>query len=272
MKRTLVTFSVVALMAFSLGGCEREKDCNVCTPYCDDSGCYNCDGSGCWQVENPPCQDELQCAANEVCTEYGCARPCSFDLDCGTGEQCLASGYCGPAIDIETPCTQDEDCGSGMICEDDVCIDGCQSDEDCEGGLICGCNYRCVEPEDSCGVVVCQTDAECGEGRICLSNADETQKICAYECDMADPVCPRGQVCDASVCMADPAGGTECAGMNSQCDAMAHCTELGCQCVNGYCYNLCESGTDCAANEICDFSGDPAGLLGSCKANYRPEE
>ena len=148
MKRTLVTLSVVALMAFTIGGCRQDKDCNVCTPYCDDSGCYNCDGSGCWLVENLPCESELECAADEVCTEYGCARPCSFDLDCGT----------------------------------------------------------------------------------------------------------------------------ECAGLNAHCDEMTHCTDYGCQCVNGYCYNNCASPTDCAENEICDFSGDPAGQLGSCKANYRPEE
>lgn len=271
MQRTLVSLSIVALMAFTTG-CRIDDNCDFCNPYCDDSGCYNCDGSGCWLVENLPCESELQCAADEVCTEYGCARPCSFDYDCGTGEQCLPAGYCGPANDVETPCEQDEDCGSGMICEDNICIDGCLSDEDCSGDLICNCNFRCTEPGTGCGVRVCTTDAECGAGRICLESDSGSMQVCAYECDMADPVCPRGKVCDDSVCVDDPVGGTECEGMNSHCDDLQHCTEFSCQCVNGYCYSLCESSADCDFGEICDFGGDPTAQIGQCKANYRPEE
>lgn len=272
MKRTLFSLSIVALMAFS-SGCRKDDDCNVCTPYCDDSGCYNCDGSGCWLVENLPCASGAECSAGEVCTDYGCARPCSFDYDCGTGERCLAAGYCGPADDIETPCEQDEDCGSGMICEGNVCIDGCQSDEDCAGDLVCAaCNHRCVEPGEECGIRECTTDAECGEDRVCFESDDGATKICVFECDMANPSCPHGQVCNDSICVEDPVGGTECEGMNSQCDVLAQCTEFGCQCVNGYCQSLCESIEDCSIGQICDFGLDPAAQIGQCKANYRPEE
>jgi len=261
MKRTVVFLSIVALMAFTTG-CRKDDDCNFCNPYCDDSGCYNCDGSGCWLVENQPCESELQCAADEVCTEYGCARPCSFDSECGLNERCLPAGYCGPAEDIAQPCDIDDDCAHGMICEDNICIEGCTSDDECGTDEVCTSCGRC-QPSDNpvCGEYkeYCADSAECGDGRVCTDLAR-----CAYECDLADPVCPRGQVCADSVCIDDPApANPECI-YTVECADVPICETLGCQCVNQYCQPLCDTVEDCGFGQICD--------LGLCKANYRPEE
>jgi len=262
MRRYLVIVCTAALLATAATGCRTSEDCDDCQPYCDDSGCYNCDGNGCWWVPNEPCVGTEQCAANEVCTEYGCARACSFDSDCGLNERCTAGGYCGPAEDIATPCDIDEDCAHGMICEENICIEGCTSDDDCSGDDVCAACGRC-QPADNpvCGEYkeYCQDAAECGDGRTCTELAR-----CAFECEMSNPVCPRGQVCVADVCTDDPdPQSVEC--LNSvDCASVAHCDALGCLCVNSYCQPLCDTIEDCGFGQICD--------LGLCKANYRPEE
>ena len=80
----------------------------------------------------------------------------------------------------------DDDCAHGLICEDNVCIQGCVSDEECGDGMVCAACGRC-QPEENpvCGEYkeYCTTAAECGDGRTCTELAR-----CAYECDMADPV------------------------------------------------------------------------------------
>ncbi|MDY0003075.1 MAG: hypothetical protein RBU30_17380 [Polyangia bacterium] len=263
MNRLLVSLGLIVLVASLASGCRRQKECDLCPGYCDDSGCYACnDDDFCWPVQNPPCGDGEICEANEYCAPWGCAIVCSFDTDCNVGEQCLPAGYCGPADDVDTPCVSHEDCGNGMFCHDGVCDEACQSDDDCPGDWVCAACGECQPPDNPvCGEypTLCSDNAECGEGRICTSLGR-----CAFSCETTDPVCPHGQVCLESVCTDDPAPtSTECI-TSVDCDSIAACQTLGCLCVNTYCQTLCDQDADCGWGQFCH--------LGICKADFRPEE
>lgn len=263
MKRHLAAFGLVALMAVAVTGCRRTSECNLCPGYCDDSGCYACNSDDfCWPVDNPPCGTGQACGANEFCAEWGCAGVCSFDADCAVGERCLPEGYCGPEDDVTTPCTVNEDCGNGMICHNGLCEEGCQSDDECPGDWVCAPCGECQPPENPvCGDYqeLCTTNAECGAGRVCNNEAR-----CAYSCDMAAPQCPVGQVCEASVCIDDPAPASPQCVTSVDCDARTECATHGCLCVNTYCQSLCDADTDCGWGQFCH--------LGICKADFRPGE
>ncbi len=89
------------------------------------------------------CQDDLECAANEICTAGVCEdRPeCLLDQDCGQQEVCL-NGRCS----FSPECVSDRDCADGYECIGDRCFEAicrdpqdCAEDEICDGGL-------CVDP------------------------------------------------------------------------------------------------------------------------------
>lgn len=265
MKRLIIVPSLLATVLLTTVGCGPDSTCCHRSNYCDDSGCFACDDSGCWPVPNDPCVNGLECGADEVCTDYGCARVCSFDTDCAAGEACLQAGYCGPAQVDGDPCAVDDDCTHGMICEDNVCVTGCQSDDECSEfgeGWVCTSCGRCQPPEQpTCGEwkILCETNEECGAGRLCTELAR-----CAYTCDETSPVCPLGQVCAAGVCVEDPDPAQPQCLFSSDCSTQAACTDNGCLCVNTYCRSLCDTTTDCGWGELCD--------MGLCVPNYRPGE
>lgn len=260
MKRLPISVLISVALIATAAGCRDRDDCNL--GYCDDSGCYDCDG---FPIPNNPCQGQEQCESDEICTQFGCSQVCSHDSDCGLGEVCLPEGYCGPAEPAGSECENDDDCNHGMICEDNVCVEGCQSDDDCQSegeGWVCASCGRCQPPDSpTCGETktYCTDSDQCGDGRTCT-----TLKFCAYECNMSDPLCPRGQICQDSVCVDDPdPQSPECV-FSADCGSQTHCQDLGCLCVNSYCRPMCASVEDCGWGEICD--------LGLCVANYRPEE
>jgi hypothetical protein len=265
MNRLSIVVGFALSAAFLAAGCHSHDDCCSRAGYCNDSGCYACDEDGCWPVENAPCRTDGQiCAGDETCTEYGCARLCTFETDCALGEKCLEAGYCGPASVDGDECTTDDDCAHGLICEGNVCIQGCQHDEECQDegeGWVCTACGRCAPPESpTCGEwkTFCDTDPECGEGRVCTELSR-----CTYTCETTDPLCPLGQVCIDGECADDPAPAEPECVFSTDCTANALCTENGCLCVNSYCHPLCTVEDDCGWGEICD--------LGLCVANYRPE-
>jgi hypothetical protein len=268
MKRLFVVPSLMVALMVNATGCPDNECCGR-TGYCDDSGCYACDDTGyCWPVPNDPCSAAgTACAADEVCTEYGCAKVCSFDTDCAAGEQCLATGYCGPALVEGDPCTTDDNCVHGYICEGGVCISGCQSDEDCSTfgtGWVCTSCGRCAPPEQpTCGEwkTFCSTAEECGAGRTCTDLAR-----CAYTCDPLSPQCPLGQICDPAIttCVEDPSPTDPQCIYSADCAELPACTAAGCLCVNSYCHPLCTATAECGWGEVCD--------MGLCVPNYRPGE
>jgi len=140
------------------------------------------------------CEQNLNCPADQVCTDGKCAA-----------RLCLDSSTCP----METFCSD----------EDGTCKGGCQGDRDCypyhrcdedgrcvENGcrntsLDCGLGQFCNELTGECfdaGGAYCHTcevDSDCGGSSFCLDiGAPGGQRYCLVDCSMGQE-CPRGYPC-----------------------------------------------------------------------------
>ncbi|HEY3356229.1 MAG TPA: hypothetical protein VGQ83_23455 [Polyangia bacterium] len=282
--KTFIVASV-GLAVLGMSGCSGCDGATYYPGYCDTTGCYACNGPNeCWQVSHPACGTDLECAANEKCTDIGCALPCTSDAQCVNGEVCDGTtDFCAPpgvtpnvidpntnnthnTVPVPESCTTDEECqraNPALVCDNGKCIDACTSDADCPADYVCAPCGKCT-PKDTptCGDARNYCDAtqatSCGPNRACLTGH------CHLTCDGQSP-CPIGQVCTSGVCVDDPAP------VSPQCTYNAQCSALGMSavCVNGYCHPTCTADNQCGLAEFCSTGG---GAQGVCMPDYRPAQ
>jgi len=158
----------------------------------------------------PPCgTGEFRCASREVCVEGVCIDAACANKDCPSGSVCRA-GTCVSACD-------DVACPYGATCRNGVCVDVCEGVQ-CDPGFVCearassdgatlvgvctSCDCRGCDDGQTCSAHQCVDNAckdkTCNTGSHCVAGE------CVDNC--ADARCPKGDVCQAGVCIGDPNG------------------------------------------------------------------
>jgi hypothetical protein len=136
------------------------------------------------------CEEELRCAPDGRCVEWGACTPCDGNWKCGSGASCQSLPEGGSA-----------------------CVEDCQDNDDCENGLTCQAGQCLPDParfQGGCQAyrqlgMACDGDARCRDlglvNGLCLASA------CTYLCT-SDRDCPDSFACRAStagnVCQPHP--------------------------------------------------------------------
>ena len=149
----------------------------------------------------PECQNDSNCAADEICQNGHCVvkpiptDPCE-NVECFNGGKCdggscdCVNGYTGTNCEIEPDCNDSKPCTSPKQCENYICV--CPKIANCKtlNNSTCECN-KC---EDGFEVV----DGKCVEVSRCAADAPVQ---CGTSC------CPENSTCDGDKCCL---GGTCC--------------------------------------------------------------
>ena len=154
------------------------------------------------------CMGEFGCAAGLACSDEGlCVESACVDVECEAGEICRAGTCTGPCTGVTCPgdqlcragrCVDPCDgvtCDDGRVCDRGICRDRCDC-EGCADGLACDTGTGTCETSACVGV-----DCTSMPGTVCRDGA------CVDAC--AGAVCPRGQICEAAACVADPDFGAD---------------------------------------------------------------
>ncbi len=173
--------------------CTENIDCDPEAPYCHEHRCIPCSLGGddlCREMhdedwvceEGPSCQQgcpSQPCEHGVICRGGHCAS-CVENAECralGEGLICL-EGRC-----ISPGCQEESDCGAGLICQNEICIQGCNPSSclrDCGAeapkvcsGDICLCltgGFNAVgQPSQPTGVEGCKASARTEDGTtLCL--------------------------------------------------------------------------------------------------------
>ena len=199
-------------------GCQTTPDGNVCYDDCwNERGQCVPSGSSCFELPPELCLNDPRCELAE-----GGGMPCDCmpdDPSCGC--QAPASQMCVPRA---TACAADLDCADGQHCEQVTTCPPC----DPSGGLGCAApcyvEGRCVDGAPP--PLRCQLDVDCPAGQACIEVS----------------------ICETCPAQPEPAPGTDPA-PPAPCDPLCY--------VEGVCANVgasCWADSDCAGNELCDFS------------------
>ncbi|MEM6533603.1 MAG: PPC domain-containing protein [Myxococcota bacterium] len=264
--------------------CERDAECPVERPVCDDSGsCVECAG-------------DSDCLCNEVCSESSClplgvvaglldladgtelppvenghgvweGTPgeddyrfldfCNSDLDCpGVSDICNPfTRGCVPASEAQLACPLSGECPAGLACD--------PASNRCLPAAVCRTNGNCCNQEaTSCQVV------GAGGLSLCLAVANECTPPAEVEseCPFRPAVqgeCPNGtDFCNASgrcvECVCDLDCGDRVCAVDGTCvgcrndDDCNTANNEACDTVAGSCTARCNSTDDCPADEFCD--------------------
>ncbi len=161
----------------------------------------------------------------------------------------------------EPACT-DEGCGEGMICEGDVCVEGCRDTDGCPDGTICdeGQCKECTGDDDCTLGTICE-DTQCVdgcrdddgcmpglicEGEACVAGCRDDEgcmpgQICQDEACVEgcrdDAACPMGQICEGETCA-------------DGCRDDAGCGE-GLICQDEACVEGCREDAACPEGQLC---------------------
>ena len=257
MTRTAILLAVIASTA-----CTGTNRTAVTRTYCDTTGCYQCnDTNTCWLIDNAACESDLNCGGDQQCTTVGCCSICDSNSDCESDESCN-NGFCvpvgfsnvqakGTGGSGEDECKSTADCPAEKVCSQGRCTPKCAADEHCGPAEICAPCGKC-QPDNvpvSCGEEpsFCdRTTKPCGSGKQCRS------RRCHFTCTDSS-TCPLGQICDASICIDDPAPTDPECTFDFECDG---------RCINGTCHASCRTSDDCETNLVC--------LQEICRVDYRP--
>jgi len=248
------------------------------------------------------CLSDDQCAAGEVCNPNGSCEPgcrdergrCELGFFCKEGSACVE-------------CRTDLECGPGRLCQRDACVPGCSAQHPvCPSGLSCDesqgrcvtctTNAQCTTPglpvcnpaTNTCvgcvmngdcttpgapfcdpstkTCVACVQDAQCPRGQLCQAN------VCVNGCTPNQP-CPMGQVCSAGGQCVQCTSDAQCGGATPKCDVASNrcvqCLPSNDTCPMGEycrpdftCERGCKTGTDCPSG-VCL----PNRSCGSCTAD-----
>ncbi|KAK4455250.1 hypothetical protein QBC34DRAFT_66456 [Podospora aff. communis PSN243] len=173
---------------------------------------WGCSGWKC-SAQNP-CQGDLDCNGNSVCSActWGCqgwkcssSSPCKDQLQCvsGTCQKC-SWGCLGWSCSASSPCSGEFECVSGTCkpctwgCHGWSCSKSspCKGVNQCESGVCKPCTWGC--PGWQCSASSpCQGDLEC-KGGTC---GDCTWGCLGWSCSASQP-CKSGRVCSNGVCRA----------------------------------------------------------------------
>lgn len=202
------------------------------------------DGDG-----EPACQDDTDCAEQEVCLRppadrSQCVADCTGDSSiCSETESCT-SRY--------EPNPQEEDRGE-LVCFPATVR--CEARSDCPAGMVCDeMTGRCAQPDVS---DECDFDTDCGPGEICMQPSQDANR-CVADCSDDATVCedavncvPRYALAGAtSMCLPDDV----LCSSNEGCPGSVRCAD------SGFCEAdaqpvECDSDVNCPIGEIC-FEGE----------------
>ncbi len=182
--------------------CRYTGDCNndaVCAAYAmqvDDGDDYVCSTAQQTCIPKPPCGNDSDCTANEICEprpsdgKNVCRRGCRDNGDCGLGQICGDDFRCVQGCDVDDDCT-----GENEVCDDLVCVETCMSRSECTDlnpGYICSGNPR------TCGG--CTDTSQCPATQFCDfsqgGTTEEMENPSIGLCVDLPPTCPPDSYAD----------------------------------------------------------------------------
>ena len=248
---------------------------------CDDDS--TCTTDAC--VDNPDPDAQIRINIPKVCENIDESSGCDDGLYCNGTESCNQNAGCfdgaPPQVDDGVACTDDacdefsdevynvpnhSYCNDGNPCTDDVC-------DPAQGG--------CVNVNNT---VACDDGVYCTSGDVCSAGAcTGTPDVtipgcsCAGDDDCASIFnsdrCAGEYYCLSNVCQIDPSSVVDCT-----LDPMYFkdpCAELVCDPNDGECKAafaeegvVCEDGTACTYNDLCNATGQCVGVTKVCDNGY----
>lgn len=267
--------SLLCMNQVCVEGCTTTADCSSGTcavgdstmpnsaPFCDANACGGCaPDEVCFPWENRcskylPCDSNGQCGAGFECAQqdFTCRPECSSTSECGAGENCAYGwtnpppGSPGPGAQVQmcvdTAMSQCPQCAAGESCLDNgqcSTFAPCGNNGACPSGFVCNQNMNQCQPS-------CNSTADCGAGQVCLmdwgSPSGPPPKFCAdASATPCNAGCAANESCNQSIsdCTPyEPCVNNTCPGANEVCSS------------NNLCIPTCQSNSDCAAGEQCQF-------------------
>lgn len=194
------------------------------------------------EVEEPACQENIDCEPGLACIEGSC-EACTSDGHCLREETCSpASNRCEFRAGWGNECTVHEHCPLGRYCVQGLCLatdlsTPCGNQGQCPEGMRC--NHRVGNPpvcEEDLG---CMDNDDCAEGEVCNPGTTRCEPGCTPE-NQAE-VCQARELCVDGRCV-------ECQG-DEDCAAGLECDVDAGLCVGeGNCF----TDRDCPAGEVCN--------------------
>lgn len=153
-------------------------------------------------------------------------------------------GIGGCSGDVKTAeCADNGECDAGNACVKGKCTEvACLASSDCDIFQFCNPFYECQDG--------CELDTDCKAGETCDTKA---HTCTGYGCRSTDLDCAYGEVCntDTGECKKKGEWCGDCNESNLySCSSGAYCiaeTDGG----DGYCWNFCDSDSDCARGFEC---------------------
>lgn len=251
--------------------------CNTLTNQCENTP----------EENGTPCNDGLDCSADDVCIDTTCAGTtpeCDDEIPC-TIDSCIEPGGCQHIPD-DSVCRDDDACNGEESCQVDTgCLAG--QDLDCNDELDCtadscdaltGCihetNDVLCDDANPCTADGCQAGAGCihlyaggihGDVVCCQSGDDEcqdenpcTENTCDFDTNqcavtpLSDIPCNDGLICT----LEDSCVQGACMGKQDDCSDDFDCTADVCQepagCVHLADDELCDDLNPCTGEELCN--------------------
>jgi hypothetical protein len=178
------------------------------------------------QLFNVGCSNTADCPIGRVCYDFKCVVPAKIGESCSAAKPCELQSACVPgkaplcSESKETFCrlrchpgnkvVAPDACPSGFYCDrgtqtcmpSDLCApfrNLCKSDEQCvpvdDDSSFC-LPIGNVKPGGSCEED-CNPDKNCGRGFWCVYNLNAGGYGCMLACEVDNPKCPQGQICQA---------------------------------------------------------------------------
>ncbi len=247
--------------------CEVAADCPIAGSVCNNGQCT----PGRIEVGEPCGHDPAGCPgqcwgdSSRFDENAICVSDCLQDADCDNGLRCRLvspdSGLCVPAGngEVGADCSDDRfACRAELRCTGPsgsrICVPSCVTQSDCPPG------YACDKTGASPWVASCRPEGdaplgspcsrfECGADALCENG------VCRHRCNGTDVACPSGFRCVGRYgphhCV--PEGGLlrgePCATKPDECADGLVCSSHSGEAAR--CTGVCESNTDCEAQEWC---------------------
>lgn len=242
-------------------GCVNEPNTNPCD---DGDQCTEkdfCADKACVGGEPPSCDDENPCTTDTCDSEQGCvnennSEPCDDELYCTENDVCTDGECTGESVlcDDEDVCTTD-------ACDEatDSCVNLIAGGAPCDDGSPCTVIDECKESGECIGVpVVCNDDNECTTDYCDILNEASP---CQYAPQGGKP-CNDGNACTVNTTCNGETG--VCEGEEPlPCDDLNPCTFDSCDgdsdgdpCLHTPIEGKpCDDGNACTTGEVCQADG-----------------
>jgi hypothetical protein len=233
----------------AIDDCHKAGECDAGTGECSNPAAD----------DNTPCDDQLACTTDDLCTAGACAGTavgCDDELNCtidscndadGTCTHTIADGNCL----IDGACYKADDVNEGNPCKWCIPVDSANTWSPAPVDTPCDDGYPCTSA-DTCLDGVCTGGAatDCNDQDTCTDDSCDDATGCVYSSNTA--ACEDGDACTTG----DTCNDGKCEGGKApNCDDQDACTDDSCDSQKGCVYSnnagACDDGDACTTGDTC---------------------